>query len=252
MRDVENLQEVGGVGRERGQVAEHVVEVLAVAADGDRQLLLPDAEGSSDQPAGLDEVVREVARVAVDLRKQRAAGGHRGIQICPGRLGKPARVLVLRRRSEEHVLQSPAGRAVERVEQLVEVDGAGGLGRGDDAVVGDRGSVRRPQSQIDVAVGDARQRDRANRGGGPFAQGLEGAVVDLQRQLRLTVWRQSDVRHRPDLVAGHLDQVAGDDLARVLKDRPNLVGGPVRQHDHGDRDQRHDERRHRGHPADHA
>ena len=42
--DVEDLEDVGRVGRERRQVAEHVVEVLVVAADRLGELLLPDLE----------------------------------------------------------------------------------------------------------------------------------------------------------------------------------------------------------------
>jgi len=43
--DIEHLEQVGGVGGELREVAEHAGEVLVVALDRDRELLLPGAEG---------------------------------------------------------------------------------------------------------------------------------------------------------------------------------------------------------------
>ncbi len=75
---------------------------------------------------GLDDEVREVpAVVAVELLEQRAARRHRRVQVLPRRLGRGALAGELRARALDQVLDALERRRVERVEQLVDVDGAG-------------------------------------------------------------------------------------------------------------------------------
>ena len=69
-------------------------------------------------------------------------------------------------------------------------------------------------------------------------QRLEARVVDPQRDLRLVVAGQVDRMDRPDRDAADLDEVALDELAGALDERPHLVAraAAAQQHE-GDHDQ---------------
>ena len=82
------------------------------------------------------------------------------------------------------------------------------------------------QAQVDVAVGDARQRGLADGRVRALAQRLVAVVGDLQRHVGLAVVGEVDLLDRPDRPAGDLDVVALDELAGVLEPRVDLVGGP--------------------------
>ena len=122
-------------------------------------------------------------------------------------------------------------------------------GSDDAAVAGSRALWSGPQVEIDVAVGDPRQRRLPD--GRVRALVKRREVVQAERQVGLAVAGQRDVRDRADGVTADLDLVAGDDLAGVVEDRVDLVARPAREQDDGDRHHDDAERRQRGHPADH-
>jgi len=110
------------------------------------------------------------------------------------------------------------GGRVERVEELVEVDGGGGEVLGEDAAVGDlRGALGR-QGEVDVAVGDARQRRLADDRLRPVPQ-RRVVLVDGHHHLRLSVRREVDALDLADGLPRHLDEVALDQLRGVLEVR---------------------------------
>ncbi len=190
--------------------------------------------------------------VPVDLAEQHAARGHRRVEVLEGEPRHLPLAGVLRGRSLDQVLEPGPGRGVERVEQLVEVDLARRLRRRQVAAVGDPRRAGRPEAQIDVAVGDARQRDLADRRGRALAQRREVGIGDVERQLGLAVRRQLDVRDGPDARAGDLDQVAADDLAGVDEIGLDGVRGAAAEDDDRDGDERDEDGRNCGHPADRA
>ena len=83
--DVEHLEQVGRVGRERRQVAEHVVEVLVVAPDRLGELLLPLSErGSGARVKRVEDLVELDGGLDVAAREHAAVGERRAVAACPG------------------------------------------------------------------------------------------------------------------------------------------------------------------------
>ena len=202
---------------QRGLLGGQRLRGRAQVLDQRRQVGLLD-RNVREQLARLDHEAREVAPVVtVELGEQRAARRHRRVQVLPRRLGRRALVRELGRRALDQVLEALERRRVQRVEQLVDVDRAGRSRGRNDPARGDLGRVARTQPQVDVAVGDPRQRGQPHRRLGPLVQRRVVRVADVEGQLRLPAARQRDVRHRPDGVAGDLDLVALDDLAASWK-----------------------------------
>jgi hypothetical protein len=111
---------------------------------------------------------------------------------------------------------------VERVEDLVEVDGRRRAVLVDHAAVGDRRGLAAGKAQVDVAVGDAGHGGLADGGERAAAQ-RRVVLVDLQGQLRLAVRRQLDVGDLASGDAGDLDEIALDELRGVLELRRDGV-----------------------------
>ncbi len=215
------------VGHEAGEV---------VAALGDRP----------HRGRGVLDEAREQRIVERELTGQVGGRDEEGSDVLGalgGLLGTPGIPIGL---AADEVAQSLAGIRVERVEQDVEVDRRGGVVRLDPTAVVDLLGVVGPGLDRDIAVGDCRQRGRANGRLGARVQGRE-LLVDLHRDNRLGAIVELDDRDRPDRRAADADLSARDQLARVLEDRLDLVGLAVAEH--GERDQRHggDERRHGDH-----
>ena len=125
-----------------------------------------------------------------------------------------------------------ARRGVEGVEELVEVDGGGRRVLLDHAAVGDLLAALGRHAQVDVAVGDARQRGLADRGERAAAQ-RRVVVLELHRDLGLAVRREVDVLDGADRRAARLDEVALHQLGGVLEARLDLVvaAGGAQQED---------------------
>ena len=94
-------------------------------------------------------------------------------------------------------------------------------------LVGDLLGALGRHAQVDVAVGDARQRGLADRGERAAAQRRE-VVVDLHRDLGLAVRREVDGLDRADGRAAGLDEVALHELGGVLEARLDLVAAAGR------------------------
>src|SRR3979490_1195272 len=94
--------------------------------DEPAQVALADGD-IGHQVARLDDEVRELVRVPVELTEQHAARGDRRVQVRAGALRSRALVWgrVGGRGALDYVLDRLAGRRIKRVEQLVEVDRAG-------------------------------------------------------------------------------------------------------------------------------
>ena len=75
MLDVEHSQDVGRIGGELRQVADRAVEVLAVTADRNRQLLLPDLErAAGDRVQCVEDLVQLHGGLDAATREQPAVG----------------------------------------------------------------------------------------------------------------------------------------------------------------------------------
>ena len=206
-------------GGRRVRVRDEVREV--VAARGDRGHGL----------RGVDDEVLEDLAVAIELADEPAGGRQRGAEVLGRLLDVLGLARVLGRRALDDLLQALAGLRVERVEQLVEVDRRRRLVGAQRVPVVELAVRVRPRRQRDVAVGDARQRRRADHGGRAVVQRRE-VVVDRDRDLRLVVVRQLDLAHRADAAAADLDVVVLDELPRVLEHQLVRVLAAARQQDH--------------------
>ena len=114
---------------------------------------------------------------------------------------------------------------VEGVEELVEVDRGRRVGLVDDAAGGDRLLVvGRRELEVDVAIGHAGERGLADDRLRAAAQRAIARVGDLHPHVGLAVGRQVDALDLADGDAGHLHEVALDELRGVLKARVDGVG----------------------------
>jgi hypothetical protein len=183
----------------------------------------------------VDDEALEDALVGGELLGQVAGGDEERAEVL-GRLTRLlALAVVLVAEAADDVLEALAGLRVERVEERVEVDRRGRVVRLDLAAVVDLLGVVRARLKRDVAVGDARQRRRADRRLRARVQ-RRVVVVELERHDRVGVLVQLDLGDRADLAAAHEDGVALDELAGVVEDRLDLVA--VAAAEHRERDER--------------
>ena len=115
-----------------------------------------------DDVGAVDEEVGEGPLVAVELLEQAIRRDQRGTQVLVGLVRLGAVAGVDRRRALDDVAEGLALRAAQRVEELVEVDRAGRVDLGDGRVVPQLRVVVRTRLDRDVAVGDPRERGRAD------------------------------------------------------------------------------------------
>ena len=205
-----------------------------------------------------DEVGRLVdelpqLRLVVEQLAEEAAGRREGgIEVDDSGVGLLGAARVGRAESPDDVAEAVAGLGVEDVEDLVEVDGGRRVLLGDRPPVLDLLGGARRELEIDVAVGDARQRGGANDRLGPAAQGVL-VVVDLDLDLGLAVVGQGDVLDLPHLRARDLDEVALDELGGVLEAQRVRVAAVTGAEKHDrDRRRRHDDGPNCRDPAHHA
>ncbi len=165
----------GGRRREvAGQVGEHVVARRDVGHEARR----------------LHDEALEVGGVAVELGEQLRRRGQRRVEVAQGGVGLVLVAGLEVAQEGDGLLDALARLRVERVEDLVEVDGGRGvLGRQGPAV-GDVGAVGAAELQVDVAVGDAGERGLADDRARPAAQRVIAVGVDVQRDPRLAVGGQ--------------------------------------------------------------
>jgi hypothetical protein len=119
---------------------------------------------------------------------------------------------------------------------VVEVDRRGRRVLPDDAAVGDLLGALGRHAEVDVAVGDAGEGGLADRRERAAAQ-RRVVVLDRDRDARLAVGGEVDVRDLAHGRAAGLDEVALDQLRGVLEVRLDRVAaaGPAEQRDrHGD------------------
>ena len=128
------------------------------------------SERSSPRSASASKTFEPVTRncaqrllVAGQLGEQPLALLEAGREVLVGRPRGRAVAGVDRRLPLDEVPQAGPGARVERVEELVEVDRGGGPVGGTVAPSGISGSEFGPGRDRDVAVGDPRERGRANR-----------------------------------------------------------------------------------------
>src|SRR3954453_5038648 len=191
-------------GRRGGELVDEAREVLAAVGD------------VRDELRGGDDEALEQRGVAVELAEQPARGGERGVEIGDARVELLALPLDLPGGALDDARERLAGRGVERVEQLVEVDRRRRRILVDDPAVGDlRGAVG-GHAQVDVAVGHAGERRLADGGGRPAAQ-RGGVLLDAHRDPGLAVRREVDGLDLADRRAAGLDEVALDELRGVLE-----------------------------------
>jgi hypothetical protein len=180
-------------------------------------------------------VEHQLARDARARRERRVEVLERGV-----RLGGLA--VVLLRSALDDVLKTLARLRVERVEELVEVDRRLGLVGSDLAAAVDLRRAVGARLELDVAVGDPRQRRRANDGGRALVQRVE-AGADRHLHARLGMVVESDRLDLADRASRHLDEVALHELAGVRERRRDGVARPAAEHEERDHDDDRDESR---------
>ena len=186
-----------------------------------------------DDARAVHEEVGEGPLVAIELLEQAIRGDERRAQVLVGLVGLRALAGVDRRGALDDVPQRlPLGTA-QRVEELIEVDRAGGVGLRDDRVAPELRAVVRAGLDRDVAVGDPGEGGRADDRRGALVQRPVNGDVDL----RLSVVGQLDVVDAPDGDAPDQDLVALDQLAAGLEEQAVVVGvAAARKQQDEDRD----------------
>ena len=106
--------------------------------------------------------------------------------------------------------------------------------------------------EVDVAVGDPRERLGADRGVGALGQRRVGGVGDLHLDQCLAVVAEGDLLDRADGDAGDAHVVARDQLGGVLELGGDGVGGAAAEHEEQHHDDRAQQRENRGDPSDDA
>ena len=220
-----------GAALEVGQAADRLGERLLLVADRGRrggelvdeagQVLVAVGDVGDELRRGDDEAL-EQRGVAVELAEQPTGGGERRVEVGDALVELLALALDLVGRAVDHALQRLARLRVEGVEDLVEVDGGGRRVLLDHALVGDPLGALRRHPQVDVAVGDARQRGLADGGQRAAAQ-RRVVLVDLHRHRGLAVLGEVDAGDLADRRAAGLDQVALYELGGVLEVRGDGV-----------------------------
>ena len=212
------------VGR-GGEVVDQAGDVLAAVGEVGHEL------------RGGDDEALEQLGVGVELAEQARGGRQRGVQVQQAGVHVLAAALVLGVQALDELLEVLAGGLVERVEDLVEVDGGGRAVLPDRAAVGDLGFLLAREAEVDVAVGDAGERGLADGGERALAQ-RRVLLVDAEGQLGLAVGGEADVLDLAGRHAGDLHEVALDELRGVLEARLDLVAvaGPAQQQHRDDRD----------------
>ena len=162
--------------------------------DEAREIGLPRREVRYQVARGRDGP-RELAVSRLSSRNRTLAVEIAGLRYSHASCASLRSARVLGRRALEHVLNALAGRRVQRVEELVEIDRARGGGprrippEGSRAPWPAQGRAGRSDSRFPTA----RRPDDRRRA---LAQRLELRVVDVQRQLSVAVWGQRDLRDR--------------------------------------------------------
>ena len=198
---------VRDAGRERG----------AALGDGPDHL-----RAVAQEPLERDVVVHELLRQGRGRRQGRA-------QVLE-RLARLDALAVQRCvLAPDQLLQTLARARVEGVEQLVEVDRSGRLVGADAPAVGDLVGVVAARLQRHVAVGDTRQRRRADRRDGALVQRRE-IVVDRHLHDGLRAVVELDALDRPDGPAADAHLVALHELAGVVERRRDLVAAAAAEH----------------------
>ena len=239
--------EEGGVGLAEGRRQGDEGAVQGLVLGGDRAEGLVGVGDEVDEvvaalcdragdAAAADEEVGEDPLVEVELLDQVVGGDQRRAQEAVGLVGLLGASGVDGGRALDDVLEALALGGAEGVEELVEVDGGGGVDLGDDGAVAQAGGVVGAGGERDVAVGDS--------GEGGLADHRLGALVELlvdgDGDLGLAVLRQLDAVDGADRGAADQDLVVLDQLAAGLEDQVVVVAVVVAAEDEpgeGDDDQ---------------
>src|SRR5262249_9031688 len=188
--------------------------------------------------------------VRVELSEHPPRGGEERVQVVKASVCLRADPVVGAGEAVGHLLEGGGGGVVEGVKELGEAGlGGGGLlsglaGGGDRLAVG----VGR-QGEVDVAVGDPRERLGAHLGGGALGQRGVGGVGDLHLDQGLAVVGEGDLLDGADRGAGDVHVVARDQLGRVLEFGCDRVARAAAEDEQQDDDDRTREREDRGDPS---
>ena len=176
-----------------------------------------------------------VSRLSSLNRRLEAASD--GLRYSQPWLAGVALAAVLRAEPAHDAAERLARLRVERVEELVEVDGGRRLVR--EAIVAPSSSgglLFGAEVEVDVAVGHARQRRLADRRARALVQRRPAVLVDVQLEVGLAVGGERDVLDLADRRAGDLDEVALDDLGgRLEAGVDRVVGAAAAREDDDDR-----------------
>ena len=223
-----------------GDRVHHRVEVPdegreVVAAGGDR----------SRQLRAVDDQLLERRRVAGQLGEGPARGRQERVQVLEALVGLLADAAVGGREALDDVLEVGDRVRVERVEELVQVDLGDRLRPRHRPAVGDLlpALALRRERQLDLAVGDPRQREGADLRGRPALERRVG-LVDAEGDQGVAVVGQANVVDLADVGAPDRHHLAADELGGVREVGGDLVVGGVaaagQDEDGGDGDDRDD------------